>query len=97
MKITRKQLFNYLADPYQPRCEPDQNGNVVYHVHIDEDGALVHSSDEADVTLTSVLCNVSGIDGDTMGDVYDKETEADEDFQTMLDDFMHQLEKLDNE
>lgn len=91
MKFTREQIFNYLADPYQPRCEPDYNGDIVYYLHLSEDGELAEAYDDEGITLTSVLCHESDLDGD----LYSKESADDEDFQAMVDDFMGQLEKLD--
>ena len=93
MEITRKKLVAYLSDEYQPRCEPDYDGSIVYYVHISEDGNLVDSRDDAEITVTSILDVSSLSEGFTMDDVYSKESEDDADFSRMVDDLMEKIQK----
>lgn len=92
MKITRADLIAYLSDEYQPRCEPNYDGSMVYYVHIADDGSLVDSIDLAEITVTSTLDISLLAEGSTMGDVYAKETESDPDFSNMVDDLMAKVQ-----
>lgn len=92
MTINRIDLIAYLADEFQPRCEPGPDGSIIYYVHISEDGCLVDSVDKAEITVTAEL-DVSSLPSDsTMEAVYAKEREDDPDFRRMVDDLLPRVQ-----
>lgn len=94
--MTKDDLIAYLADDYQPHVEPDDFGNILYCVHIDDDGNLVDCCTYDTITLTSRLCGVNDLPNcENMQAVYDKETMEDPDFAAVVDDLWSQIQNLD--
>lgn len=95
--MTKDDLIAYLSDEYQTRVEPDAIGNIIYYVHIDDDGNLVDFCTNDNITLTSRLCGVDDLPGnhENMQPVYDKETMDDPDFAGVVDDLWTQIQNLD--
>lgn len=92
--LTKANLIDYLTDDYEPRAEPDALGNILYYVHIDDEGNLVDDCYTAETTITARLCGVEDIHTETMEGVWEKETMDAPEFADVVEDLWRQLQNL---
>lgn len=94
--ITKESLVKQIAEQlqYASSLEIESNGDIVYYLHIDEDGNIkdYHKAmDASDEMFT--CCAYNSDDFEDINEIYDKEDLDDPDFRSICENLAEQYMK----